>query len=120
MQSLVGKELTNAHSLVFLSPSLPLSLLSLQFPIVALLGNMAVQHETVTQPQGVSVTVDTSLGGLEDSAKVRPGRDEHAQLPHLLLHFSALTLMLLTQSFSCELIIAEHAVYLQRIFLLTL
>jgi len=55
-----------------LSPSLSLS--CVQFPIVVLLANMAVQPGTVTQLRGVSVIVDTSSEGLEDSVKVRPGR----------------------------------------------
>ena len=49
---------------LLLSLSLPhslcLSLSSVQFPIVVMLANMAVQPGTVTQLQGVSVIVDTS------------------------------------------------------------
>ena len=41
-----------------------------QFPLAALLAGMAVHPETVAQPLGVSVTVDTSWEGLEDSVMV--------------------------------------------------
>ena len=41
-----------------------------QFPLGALPASMAVQPETVTRPPGVSVTVDTSWGELEDFVMV--------------------------------------------------
>ena len=41
-----------------------------QFLLAALLASMAVHLDTVTQPLGVSVTVDTSWEGLEDFAMV--------------------------------------------------
>ena len=45
-----------------------------QFPLAALLAGMAVQLETATRPPGVSVTVDTSWGGLEDFVMVGQSR----------------------------------------------
>ena len=56
-----------------------------QFLLAALLASMAVQPETVTWPPGVSVTVDTSWGGLEDFVKVGQSKEQQIPVSSILL-----------------------------------
>ena len=56
-----------------------------QFLLAALLASMAVQPETVTRPPGVSVTVDTSWGGLEDFVMVGQFKKQQIPAPSILL-----------------------------------
>ena len=65
---------------IMVSPCLHVTLLDYfsqtQFPLGALLATMAVQPETVTQPLGVSVTVDTSWEGPEDFVMVGQSKEQ--------------------------------------------
>ena len=95
--------------LQFLSPYFNFS--QTQFPLAALLAGMAVHPETVAQPLGVSVTVDTSWEGLEDFVMVG-GQSNKTNDSYCALKNSLHTAFTPSPSISLPLLILLHFILL--------